>query len=45
LVRPNGRNLALAGAVGLRAGLVAALDLSGTVLYLAGLYAATTLLH
>jgi hypothetical protein len=45
VVRPNGRNLALAGAVGLRAGLVAALDLGGTVLYLAGLHAAAALLH
>jgi hypothetical protein len=40
-LRPNGRNLALAGAVGLRAGLVAALDLGGTVLYLVALHGAT----
>jgi hypothetical protein len=45
LVRPNGRNLALAGAVGLRAAVVAALDLSGTVLYLVALHGVTGLLR
>jgi hypothetical protein len=44
-LRPNGRHLALAGAVGLRAWVVAALDLGGTVLYLAGLHGATGLLR
>ena len=43
VVRPNGRNLALAGAVGLPAGLVAVLDLAGTVVYLAGIHAAAGL--
>jgi hypothetical protein len=42
-VRPNGRNLALAGAIGLRAGSVAALDLSATALYLVALHGATGL--
>lgn len=37
-VRPNGRNLALAGAVGLRARMVAALDGAGTALYLIALH-------
>ncbi|MEW6474023.1 MAG: hypothetical protein AB1679_17365 [Actinomycetota bacterium] len=45
VLRPNGRHLALAGAVGLRAPLVAALDLAGTVLYLAGLHGVTALVH
>jgi len=39
-LRPNGRHLALAGAVGLRISVVAALDVAGTVLYLAGLHGA-----
>ena len=43
VVRPNGRNLALAGAVGLPAGLVAVLDLAGTVVYVAGIHAAAGL--
>ena len=43
VLRPNGRHLALAGAVGLRPSVVAALDLAGTVLYLAGLHGATAL--
>jgi hypothetical protein len=43
LLRPNGRHLALAGAVGLRASVVVVLDLAGTVLYLAGLHGATAL--
>jgi len=42
-VRPNGRNLALAGAIGLRARSVAILDLSGTALYLVALHSATGL--
>ena len=41
VLRPNGRHLALAGAVGLRTWVVVALDLAGTVLYLAGLHGAT----
>lgn len=40
VLRPNGRHLALAGAVGLRTWVVIALDVSGTVLYLAGLHGA-----
>jgi hypothetical protein len=40
VLRPNGRHLALAGAIGLRPWAVIALDLAGTVLYLAGLYGA-----
>jgi hypothetical protein len=44
-VRPNGRHLALAGAVGLRASVVVALDLAGTLVYLAGLHGATALFH
>jgi hypothetical protein len=43
VVRPNGRNLALAGAVGLRAGLVAVLDVAGTALYLVAVHGATGL--
>jgi hypothetical protein len=43
ILRPNGRHLALAGAVGLRTPVVVALDLIGTVLYLAGLHGATVL--
>jgi len=42
-LRPNGRHLALAGAVGLRTSVVVALDLGGTVLYLAGLHGAVAL--
>jgi hypothetical protein len=42
-LRPNGRHLALAGAVGLRTSLVVALDIGGTVLYLAGLHGAAAL--
>jgi hypothetical protein len=45
VLRPNGRHLALAGAVGLRAWAVITLDLAGTVLYLAGLHGATGLLR
>lgn len=44
VLRPNGRHLALAGAVGLRAWVVVALDLVGTVLYLVALHGATGLL-
>lgn len=43
VLRPNGRHLALAGAVGLRPLLVITLDLAGTVLYLAGLHGAAGL--
>ena len=43
VLRPNGRHLALAGAVGLRVSVVVPLDLAGTVLYLAGLHGATAL--
>lgn len=43
VLRPNGRHLALAGAVGLRPSAVIALDLAGTVLYLAGLHGVTGL--
>ena len=43
ILRPNGRHLALAGAVGLRASVVIPLDLAGTVLYLAGLHGAAAL--
>jgi hypothetical protein len=43
LLRPNGRHLALAGAVGLRTAVVVALDLTGTVVYLVGLHGATAL--
>ena len=43
VLRPNGRHLALAGAVGLRPRVVVALDLAGTVVYLAGLHGATAL--
>ena len=39
-LRPNGRHLALAGAVGLRTPVVAALDVAGTLLYLAGVHGA-----
>jgi hypothetical protein len=42
-LRPNGRHLALAGAVGLRTSVVVALDIGGTVLYLAGLHGAAAL--
>jgi hypothetical protein len=42
-LRPNGRHLALAGAVGLRPLAVAALDLGGTVVYLACLHRAAGL--
>jgi len=45
VLRPNGRHLALAGAVGLRAWAVIILDLAGTVLYLAGLHGASGLLR
>jgi hypothetical protein len=45
LLRPNGRHLALAGAVRLRTTVVVALDLVGTVVYLAGLHGATALFH
>jgi hypothetical protein len=38
VLRPNGRHLALAGAVGLRTWVVVALDVVGTVAYLAGLH-------
>jgi hypothetical protein len=44
-VRPNGRNLALAGAVGLPAPIVVVLDVASTVVYLVALHAAATLLH
>jgi hypothetical protein len=44
-LRPNGRHLALAGAVGLRTSIVVALDVGATVLYLVGLHGATTLLY
>jgi hypothetical protein len=44
LVRPNGRHLALAGAVGLRVTVVAAFDLAGTALYLVGIHGAAGLL-
>ena len=44
VLRPNGRHLALAGAVGLRTWVVVALDLGGTLLYLAGLHGATAFL-
>ena len=37
--------MSVAGALGLRAGLVAALDVSSTVLYLVGLHGVTALLH
>lgn len=43
VLRPNGRHLALAGAVGLPAPVVVGLDVAGTLLYLAGLHAATAL--
>lgn len=43
LLRPNGRHLALAGAVRLRTTVVVALDLVGTVVYLTGLHGATAL--
>jgi hypothetical protein len=43
ILRPNGRHLALAGAVGLRTWVVVALDLVGTVLYLVGLHGVTAL--
>ena len=42
-LRPNGRHLALAGAVGLRTSVVVVLDVAGTVLYLAGLHGAVAL--
>jgi hypothetical protein len=45
VLRPNGRHLALAGAVGLRTPIVVALDVGGTVLYLAGLHGAVALFH
>jgi hypothetical protein len=45
VVRPNGRHLALAGAVGLRASVVTLLDLTGTVAYLVGLHGAAELFH
>jgi hypothetical protein len=44
-LRPNGRHLALAGAVGLRTWVVVALDVAGTVLYLAGLHGVAGLLN
>lgn len=44
VLRPNGRHLALAGAVGLRTWVVVALDVVGTVAYLAGLHGAGALL-
>ena len=44
VLRPNGRHLALAGVVGLRIWAVIALDLAGTVLYLACLHGATGLM-
>jgi hypothetical protein len=44
VLRPNGRHLALAGAVGLRTWVVVALDVGGTVLYLASLHGAAGLL-
>lgn len=40
VLRPNGRHLALAGAVGLPTWVVVALDVVGTVAYLAGLHGA-----
>jgi hypothetical protein len=40
VLRPNGRHLALAGAVGLRTWVVVALDVVGTVAYLACLHSA-----
>ena len=43
VLRPNGRHLALAGAVGLRTWVVVALDVVGTVLYLAGVHGASGL--
>lgn len=43
VLRPNGRHLALAGAVGLRGPFVLALDLAGTAAYLAGVHRAATL--
>ena len=43
VLRPNGRHLALAGAVGLPTWVVVALDVVGTVAYLAGLHGAGAL--
>jgi len=45
VLRPNGRHLALAGAVGLRTWVVVALDVVGTVAYLAGLHGAGAVFH
>ena len=45
VLRPNGRHLALAGAVGLRTWVVVALDVGATVLYLAGLHGASAYLR
>ena len=45
LLRPNGRHLALAGALRLRAGGVAALDVAGTVVFLPGVHGVTALFH
>ena len=42
VLRPNGRHLALAGAVGLHPWTVIALDLAGTVLYLVALHGGAT---
>jgi len=44
MLRPNGRHVALAGVVGLRTWVVVALDVGGTVLYLAGLHGAAAVL-
>jgi hypothetical protein len=43
LLRPNGRHLGLAGAVGLTVPMVAVLDLVGTALYLIGLHGAVAM--
>jgi hypothetical protein len=43
VLRPNGRHLALAGAVGLPTWVVVALDVVGTVAYVAGLHGAGAL--
>jgi hypothetical protein len=45
LLRPNGRHLALAGALRLRGGVVAALDIAGTVGFLLGVHGVTALFH
>ena len=44
-LRPTGRHLALAGAVRMRPAVVAALDVTGTVLFLLGLRGVTALFH